>query len=83
MEENKYIEGFNDGFLIATHCPEAAQDLVKSYQESPMPYLEGLKNGIQERQLERAVDLSLESNRRNELRKLRDHDASREKDIDH
>ncbi len=74
MEEDKYIEGFNDGFLIATHRPEAAQDLAKSYQESPMPYLEGLKDGIEERQLER------EQSRLDELGALRDRNLDR--DID-
>lgn len=76
MEEDKYIEGFNDGFLIATHRPEAAQDLVKSYQESPMPYLEGLKDGIEERQLER------ESDRTSELQNLRSHKLDLNKDIE-
>ncbi len=74
MEEDKYVEGFNDGFLIATHRPEAAQDLVKSYQESPMPYLEGLKDGIEERQLERE--------RHNELTQLRIRDKGKENEID-
>lgn len=73
MEENNYIEGFNDGFLIATHRPEAAQDLVKSNQESPMPYLEGLKDGIEERRLE----LRQEQNRLDELSSLRDRNLDR------
>lgn len=76
MEENKYIEGFNDGFLIATHRPEAAQDLVKSYQESPMPYLEGLKDGIEERQLERQQ----EQRRLDELGSLRNRNLDRDLD---
>jgi len=78
MEENKYIEGFNDGFLIATHRPEAAQDLVKTYQESPMPYLEGLKDEIEERQLEREQ----EQGRMDDLKELREQKQGREKDID-
>jgi hypothetical protein len=76
MEENKYIEGFNDGFLIATHRPEAAQDLVKSYQESPMPYLEGLKDGIEERQLEQ------ERGRLDELGALRENKLDKNVDRD-
>ena len=80
MDEDKYIEGFNDGFLIATHRPEAAQDLVKAYQESPMPYFEGLKDGVQEKHIE--LELDVRESRMDELNRIRGKSNSRENEIE-
>jgi hypothetical protein len=75
MEETKYIEGFNDGFLIATNRPELAQALRSATNQSDIPYFEGFKDGIEERQLEQEHD------RLNTLKELRER-KGRDKDLE-
>jgi hypothetical protein len=48
MEEKEtvdpaYLQGFNEGYIIAQHLPELSQKLAKI--ETSTPHIEGLKDG--------------------------------------
>ena len=53
--EDKYIKGFNSGYLLSKHDPELAQILITP-QESPSEYHEGLTAGKNEHEMEKIQD---------------------------
>ena len=54
IDEEKYIQGFNEGYLVAKYAPELSQKL--SEIKSQAPRLEGLLDGIQQYALELTKD---------------------------
>lgn len=49
-DEEKYIKGFNEGYILAKHAPELSEKLTEIKGENPR--LEGLLDGIEQYGLE-------------------------------
>lgn len=47
QEEQNYIKGFNNGYLLAKHEPDLAAKLIATPNEQN-PYFKGLSSGKQE-----------------------------------
>ncbi len=53
MDESKYIEKFNEGYLLAKHHPELAQSVLKSLEGKEDIMALGLRDGVNEFVIER------------------------------
>lgn len=61
-EEQRYIQGFNHGYLLTKHLPDLVTKLVKQIKETTNDYLSGFFSGKEEYELE---------NSREQLRQLK------------
>lgn len=80
MDEEKYREGFDDGYLLATYSTGVADALSSMYSQAHVPYLDGFKDGVEEKRIERQVEDR--QNRIDELNQIRGRNQSRESEIE-
>lgn len=72
MENEKYIKGFNDGYLLKQHRPQLIENLVNISSSSD--YIQGLKDG------ERTYSQKKIKSRSQDLKNLKVH-KKRNKDL--
>jgi uncharacterized protein (DUF2249 family) len=53
MNEQKYIKGFNHGYILSQHDPELLNQLLQSPNKEN-DYFDGLKSGHEEYEMEKA-----------------------------
>ena len=72
MEEQKYIRGFNDGYLLAKHMPTLLSKLTKNLKVTN-DFVEGILMGKEE------FDLEHSRTQTDELKRLRNKSQNRDK----
>lgn len=75
MDEQKFIKGFNSGYLLAEHTPDIINKLSATV-EPANDYLNGIQSGAKQFQKEKSIDQSKAIN----SDKNKDHDIEMEKD---
>ena len=75
MDEQKFIKGFNSGYLMAEHTPDIISKLSPTV-EAENPYLNGIQSGAKQYQ----KDKSKEKTQDQSKDKNKDHDIQMQKD---
>jgi hypothetical protein len=74
MDETKYIQGFNNGYILAGHKPDLVETLSTSIGTAN-EYVEGLKDGKEQLKFEKTTE------NLNELEILRNMHQDREHEL--
>lgn len=76
---NLYTKGFNEGYVLTEHLPDLAREISKI--DSPLPWVEGFRDGREEYVIEKTKDL-LPSWPESDLTKDNEPDKTQERDFD-
>lgn len=68
-DDEKFIKGFNDGYILAEHDPKLLDSLFSNNQYETLPYFNGLLKGKKQFAIEKQLEIASEA--REKLKKKR------------
>jgi hypothetical protein len=78
-EENQFIKGFNNGYLLAEFEPKLIKSVLQTNYDSPIPYIQGLVFGEKEFKAEK-FKARIQSSKDNSVAKEHDNDFGLERE---